>query len=84
MTSFFKKRRFFIGIGATEWLLIIVAVVLLFGAKRIPELARSLGRASYEFKKAKEDLSRESEELVKAAEAKAAAEDKTEKSDKSA
>ena len=67
---------FFMGIGATEWLLIIVVVVLLFGAKRIPELARSLGRASHEFKKAKEDLSRESEELVKAAEAKAAAEDK--------
>ncbi len=64
------------GIGATEWLLIIVVVVLLFGAKRIPELARSLGKASHEFKKAKEDLSRESEELVKAAEAKAAAEDK--------
>ena len=53
------------GIGATEWLLIIVVVVLLFGAKRIPELARSLGKASHEFKKAKEDLSRESEELVK-------------------
>ena len=67
---------FFMGIGATEWLLIIVVVVLLFGAKRIPELARSLGKASHEFKKAKEDLSRESQELVKAAEAKAAAEDK--------
>ena len=64
------------GIGATEWLLIIGAVVLLFGAKRIPELARSLGRASYEFKKAKEDLSRESEELVRAAENKAEAEAK--------
>ena len=64
------------GIGATEWLLIIVVVVLLFGAKRIPELARSLGKASHEFKKAKEDLSRESQELVKAAEEKAAAEDK--------
>lgn len=71
------------GIGATEWLLIIVVVVLLFGAKRIPELARSLGMASHEFKKAKEDLSRESEELVKAAEAKAAAEDKAAESSES-
>ena len=60
------------GIGTMEWLLIIVVVVLLFGAKRIPDLARSLGKASYEFKKAKEDLKRESEELVQAAEAKAA------------
>lgn len=64
------------GIGTMEWLLIIVVVVLLFGAKRIPDLARSLGKASYEFKKAKEDLKRESEELVQAAEAKAAVEDK--------
>ena len=56
------------GIGATEWLLIIVVVVLLFGAKRIPELARSLGKASHEFKKAKEGIIKEGEELAKAAE----------------
>ena len=64
------------GIGWSEGLLIIVVVILLFGAKRIPELARSLGRASYEFKKAKEEISRESRELVQAAEDKAAAEEK--------
>ena len=73
------------GIGAMEWVLIVVVVILLFGAKRIPDLARSLGKASYEFKKAKEDLSRESEELVKAAEKNAAAHDEAadaEKKDK--
>ena len=64
------------GIGATEWLLIIAVVILLFGAKRIPELARSFGRASYEFKKAKEDITKEAKEMAKAAEDNAAAEDK--------
>ena len=43
-------------IGFTEILLIVIFVLLVFGAKRIPELARALGRASYEFKKAKSAL----------------------------
>lgn len=38
-------------IGTTEWLLIICACALLFGAKKIPELARSLGSSVNEFKK---------------------------------
>ncbi len=37
--------------GGTEWLIIAGVVVLLFGAKKLPELARSLGRSSREFKK---------------------------------
>ena len=36
--------------------------------EKLPELARALGRASYEFKKAKEDIIRESSELADAAE----------------
>ena len=60
------------GIGGMEWLLIIVVVLLLFGAKRIPDLARSLGRASYEFKKAKNEIARESEDLIREAEKSAA------------
>ena len=63
-------------LGLTEILLIAAVILLLFGAKKIPELARSLGRASYEFKKAKQDLIRESQEVTDAAEKKAAAEDR--------
>ena len=37
--------------GPTEWLLIGLVVIVLFGAKKLPELARSLGRSSSEFKK---------------------------------
>jgi len=42
----------FMGIGTGELIVILVVVVLLFGAKRIPEIAKGLGRASHEFKKA--------------------------------
>jgi sec-independent protein translocase protein TatA len=37
--------------GGTEWIIIGAVVVLLFGAKKLPELARSLGKSSREFKK---------------------------------
>ncbi|MBQ4329386.1 MAG: twin-arginine translocase TatA/TatE family subunit [Lentisphaeria bacterium] len=60
------------GLSTTEILVVVIVILILFGAKKIPELARSLGRASYEFKKAKEDIANE----VKAAEEEAASEDK--------
>ncbi len=41
-------------VNGVEWIVVIlIIVVLFFGAKRIPELARSLGKASSEFQKAK-------------------------------
>ena len=42
-------------IGWMEVLLIMVIVLLLFGASRLPALARSLGKASSEFKKGREE-----------------------------
>ncbi len=42
-------------INDTGILVVLVAVVLLFGASRIPRLARNLGEASREFKKAQDD-----------------------------
>ena len=71
------------GIGWSEIAVILLVVLLLFGSKRIPELARALGKASFEFKKAKQSILQESEELVREAEKSAAAEDASaEKNDK--
>lgn len=41
--------------GATEIILIIVAIVLLFGGRKIPELMKGLGTGIKEFKKAAND-----------------------------
>lgn len=58
-------------LGITEILLILVVILLLFGGKRIPEIARALGRASYEYKRAKNILKEEAKELKEAIEEKA-------------
>ena len=42
-------------IGWPEVLLIMAVVLLLFGASKLPELARSLGKAANEYKKAKRE-----------------------------
>ncbi len=39
------------GLGSQELLLILIIAVVLFGANKVPELARSLGRSMSEFKK---------------------------------
>ncbi|MFH1336839.1 MAG: twin-arginine translocase TatA/TatE family subunit [Candidatus Zixiibacteriota bacterium] len=47
------------GLGAQELLLILLIVILLFGAKKIPEIARGLGKSVSEFKKGARDLDEE-------------------------
>ncbi|MDR4511269.1 MAG: twin-arginine translocase TatA/TatE family subunit [Nitrososphaeraceae archaeon] len=48
--------------GGFEWIFIIVIIVVLFfGVKKIPELAKSFGKASAEFEKAKLEAKRELE-----------------------
>ena len=42
--------------GGPEWMFIIFVVLLLFGAKKLPELARGLGKSIGEFKKAREEF----------------------------
>ena len=49
--------------GGSEVILILFIILLLFGAKKLPELSRSLGRSLGEFKKGKEDLEREIREV---------------------
>lgn len=42
--------------GGYEWVIIVLAALVLFGAKKIPEFARGLGKGVKEFKKAKDDI----------------------------
>ena len=47
------------GIGPSELLVILVIALLVLGPKRLPELARSLGKAMGEFRRATADISTE-------------------------
>ena len=66
-------------LGVSEILLILVVVLVLFGGKRIPELARALGKAQYEYKKAKEMLQNEAQQLKEKKKKAAAEEEKKDK-----
>ncbi len=46
-------------LNGPDTLIILLVVLLLFGAKRLPELARGLGQAMNEFTKAKDDMERQ-------------------------
>ncbi|HXA96440.1 MAG TPA: twin-arginine translocase TatA/TatE family subunit [Candidatus Dormibacteraeota bacterium] len=47
------------GLGYQELLLILVIVLILFGAQRLPDLARSLGSSVKEFKKGVTEISKD-------------------------
>jgi len=51
--------------GGSEWILIILAVLILFGGRKIPEFMRGLGRGIREFNDAKDNVRREIEEGAK-------------------
>jgi sec-independent protein translocase protein TatA len=44
-------------VGAPELLIVLAVVLLLFGSKKLPELARGMGRASKEFRKGLQESS---------------------------
>ena len=50
---------YFIFISGQEIFVILLVVLLLFGANKIPEIARGLGKGMREFKKATDDIKRE-------------------------
>jgi len=56
---------FFGGLGGWEILLILLVLLIFFGAKKIPELARGLGKGIREFKDATKEIKDELEEGVK-------------------
>lgn len=49
----------FLGLGFQEILVILLIVVILFGAKKIPELARGMGKGIREFKDASKEVKKE-------------------------
>jgi sec-independent protein translocase protein TatA len=54
----------FAGLGGLEWVIIIgLIVVVFFGVRKIPELARSFGKASAEFQKARIEAKRELQQM---------------------
>jgi sec-independent protein translocase protein TatA len=48
--------------GGTEWILIVLAVLILFGGRKIPEFMRGIGRGIREFNDAKTNVKKEIEE----------------------
>jgi sec-independent protein translocase protein TatA len=53
------KTMFAAFLGGWEWVVVLLAVLLLFGSKKIPELARGLGQGIKEFKKATREVTDE-------------------------
>jgi len=49
--------------GGPELLLIVGVLVLLFGASKLPKLARSMGSATGEFKKGRQEVEQELEDI---------------------
>ncbi|MGI8605132.1 MAG: twin-arginine translocase TatA/TatE family subunit [Verrucomicrobiales bacterium] len=49
----------FMGLGGPEMAVIFILLLLLFGAKKLPELARGMGKSLGEFKKAREEFEQE-------------------------
>ena len=47
------------GIGVQELLIILVLVLIFFGAEKIPKLAKSLGRGIFEFRRAQQEVKKE-------------------------
>ena len=64
MTEIFQTILQLGGLGGAEWIIIgAIIIALIFGFKKIPEIARSFGRASGEFQKAKYEMQKEVERV---------------------
>lgn len=62
---FFKPELLFSMPGGTEWILILLVVLLFFGGKKIPDLMRGIGKGVREFNDAKESVKKELDEGIK-------------------
>lgn len=59
--------------GGTEWILIILAILILFGGRKIPEFMRGIGKGIREFNDAKSNVRKEIEDGMSEKDAKEAA-----------
>ena len=50
--------------GGTEWILIVLAVLILFGGRKIPEFMRGIGKGIREFNDAKQNVKKEIEDGI--------------------
>ena len=66
------------GLGTPEIVLIVLAIVLLFGGKKIPELMRGIGKGIREFNAAKNNIETEIKDGMKEDERKVKLEEKKE------
>ena len=56
-------QRLLLGLpGGSEWIIIVIAFLILFGGRKIPEFMRGIGRGIREFKDAKDNVKKEIEE----------------------
>lgn len=63
--------------GGSEWILIVLAVLILFGGRKIPEFMRGLGKGIREFNDAKDNVKKEIEEGMNEKEVKKASQNST-------
>lgn len=63
--------------GGSEWILIVLAVLILFGGRKIPEFMRGLGKGIREFNDAKDNVKKEIEEGMNERDVKKASETST-------
>jgi sec-independent protein translocase protein TatA len=71
-------------IGGYEWLVILFAVLLLFGGRKIPELMRGLGQGIREFNRARANVEHELKEGIREEDRKKIQEQQTTSEEKSA
>jgi len=55
----------FLNLGGQEMIVLLILVLILFGAKKLPELARGLGQSMNEFQKARDEFTKELKPLPK-------------------
>ena len=56
------NSTFLVAIGPWQIIIIVLALLLMFGGKKIPELMKGLGQGLKEFKKAKKEVDKEIED----------------------